>query len=148
MINAFKSISLCAHTSITRWREKFITQGSLSEIIALCASNRVTFWNTKESLATINTTNSAKNQRWGEFAHGFTRCCFNKHKGKRGDKNGRNRKRGKTKRGKRQCSTEKSPRRVPLRCVQLTKPLKSYPSLLLLNSSVFWETRLATDIHK
>lgn len=38
--------------------------------------------------------------------------------------------------------------RVPLRCVQLKKPLKSYPSLLLLNSSVFWETRLATDVHK
>lgn len=43
---------------------------------------------------------------------------------------------------------ETVPHRVPLRCVQLIKPLKSYPSLLILNSSMFWETRLAPDIDK
>lgn len=43
---------------------------------------------------------------------------------------------------------ETVPHRVALRCVQLKKPLKSSLSLLLLNSSVFWETRLATNVHK
>lgn len=43
---------------------------------------------------------------------------------------------------------ETVPCRVPLRCVQLKKPLKSYSSLVLLNYSVFWETRPTTDAHK
>lgn len=43
---------------------------------------------------------------------------------------------------------ETMPHRMPLRCVQLKKSLKSYLSLHLLKSSVFWETRLATDVHK
>lgn len=62
----------------------------------------------KESLASINTSITAQNKRRWEFAPWFTWYYFCKQKRKRRDRSGTNRKRGKTKEGKREGSIEVS----------------------------------------
>lgn len=64
---------------------------------------QVTIRNTKESLASTNTVHKTRDD--GSFLK-VAGYYFSKHKGKRRDRNGTNRKRGKTKKGKSEGSTE------------------------------------------
>lgn len=96
----------------------------------------------------------AQSKRWWELAQVFPWYYFSKHKGKRRDRNGTNRRRPRKRPRKereevlQKYQPQAVPCRVPSSCVQPRKHLKPLSSLLLLISSVFWETILPNNAHK